>query len=66
MPIESGRGRRPASRLGVWHVIGALAASAAVGGLLAYNFSQHRDANVELAKDFDRLSDELLRECAHS
>ncbi len=52
MPVESGRGRGPVRRIGVWHVIGALVASAAVGGLLAYNFSQHRDANVALAKDW--------------
>ena len=52
MPIKSGREHDAVRRLGVWHVIGALAASATVGGLLAYNFSQHRDANVALAKDW--------------
>lgn len=52
MPIESGGKYSRGRRLGVWHVIGALTASAVVGGLLAYNFSQHRDANVALAKDW--------------
>jgi hypothetical protein len=39
-------------RLGVVHVIGALVASGAVAGLLAYNFTHHRDANVALARDW--------------
>ena len=39
-------------RLGVAHVIGAVVASGAVAGLLVFNFTQHRDTNVALAKDW--------------
>jgi hypothetical protein len=52
MPIKSGREYSRGRRIGVAHVIGALVASGAVAGLLVFNFTQHRDTNVALAKDW--------------
>jgi len=50
MPIRPGAEYSRVRRIGVAHVIGALVASGAVAGLLAYNYVQHRDTSVALAK----------------
>jgi hypothetical protein len=50
MPIKSGREYSRVRRIGVAHVIAAVVASAAVAGVLAYNFVQTRDKNVAVAE----------------
>jgi hypothetical protein len=50
MPIKSGREYKRVRRIGVAHVVAAVVASAAVAGVLAYNFVQTRDKNVAVAQ----------------
>jgi hypothetical protein len=50
MPIRSGREYGRVRKIGVAHVIGAVIASAALAGVLAYNFVQTRDKDVAVAQ----------------
>jgi hypothetical protein len=50
MPIRSGKDYDRVRRFGVAHVLAAVLASTAVGGVLAYNFAQTRDKNVATAQ----------------
>ena len=50
MPIKAGREYSRVQRIGVAHVIAAVVASAAIAGVLAYNFVQTRDKNVAVAE----------------
>lgn len=50
MPIRPGAGYTRLRHFGLAHVIGALVISGALAAVLVFNFVQHRDTSVALAK----------------
>lgn len=50
MPIRPGAGYDRLRRFGLAHVIGALVISGVLAAVMVFNFTQHRDTSVALAK----------------